>query len=184
MRNINLSNVADSNNNKPTAGGYVLEITNVRDVPMNESTGKGDYLIIDYDFADGEFKDYYYGMMKSLGFWGGHFIRSYKPKALGMFKAFINELKRDNPEFDWDDDAENDENRMVGCRLGAVLGEEEYRGNDGSIKKRLYVDKITSIDNIMNNKYKVPFLKSLEGTTGTSAGFVDTTDQIAADVPF
>ena len=92
MRNINLSNVADSNNNKPTAGGYVLEITNVRDVPMNESTGKGDYLIIDYDFADGEFKDYYYGMMKSLGFWGGHFIRSYKPKALGMFKAFINDI--------------------------------------------------------------------------------------------
>ena len=51
--------------------------------------------------------------------------------------------------------------------------------------KQLFNDKMgISGDNIMNNKYKVPFLKSLEGTTGTSAGFVDTTDQILEDSPF
>ena len=182
MKNINLSNVTDSTNSRPTAGGYVLEVTNVEDHPMNEATGKGDYLTIEYDFAEGEFKEYYWSMMRSLGFWGGHFVRSYKPKALGMFKQFIHELKTDNPEFQWNDDAENDEKKMIGCRFGAVLGEEEYRGNDGSIKKRLYVAKITSIDKIHDNDYKVPYPKTLAGST--PSGFVDTTDQILADSPF
>ena len=43
---------------RPTAGGYICLITNVEDVPMN-AQGKGDYLRIEYDIADGEFKGYY-----------------------------------------------------------------------------------------------------------------------------
>lgn len=180
MRNVNLSTV--SNGNRLEAGGYVMIITNVEDVPMNELTGKGDYLTIEYDIAEGPYKDYYQSMFSSLGFWGGHFIRSYKPKALGMFKAFIKELRTDNPDFKWNDDAENDEKTMIGCKFGAVLGEEEYRGNDGSLKKRLNVAKIVTVSDIRNKNYTVPEPKTLSGVS--SSGFVDTTDQIAADVPF
>ena len=77
MRNVNLSNVADEAP-RPQAGGYVLTIADVTDVPMDPKTGKGDYLTIDYDLAEGEFAEYYYGKYKTFGFWGGHFIRSYK----------------------------------------------------------------------------------------------------------
>lgn len=185
MKKLNLSSVS-SDTNRPEAGGYVLVIVNVEDRPMNETTGKGDYLQIDYDIAEGPFQNYYQSMYNSLGFWGGHFIRSYKPKALGMFKEFIRELKRDNPDFHWDDDAENDEKTMIGCKFGAVLGAEEYRGNDGSIKTRLNVAKITTMTNIRNHQYTIPDPKTLSGAR-PATGVVDTTDsleQINADIPF
>ena len=185
MRNINLSTVV-SNNNRLEAGGYVLMITNVEDIPMNEHTGRGDYLTIEYDIEEGPYKGYYRDMFTSLGFWGGHFIRSYKPKALGMFKEFIRELRHDNPEFKWNDDAENDEKSMIGCVFGAVLGEEEYRGNDGSLKTRLNVSKITTVSNIRTGKYSVPDPKTLSGAPKAS-GVVDTTadsmEQISEDIP-
>ena len=186
MKNVNLSSVA-SNSNRLEAGGYVLVIKNVEDRPMNSTTGKGDYLQIEYDINEGPFKGYYTDMYSSLGFWGGHFIRSYKPKALGMFKEFIRELRHDNPDFKWDDDAENDEKSMIGCQFGAVLGEEEYRGNDGSLKTRLNVAKITTVSNIRTGKYNVPDPKTLSGAPKAS-GVVDTTadsmEQINADIPF
>ena len=184
MKNVNLSSVTDSNRLQP--GGYVMVITGVEDRPMNENTGKGDYLQIEYDIAEGPYKNYFESMYNSLGWWGGHFIRSYKPKALGMFKAFIKELKHDNPEFKWDDDAENDEKNMIGCKFGAVLGAEEYRGNDGSLKTRLSVSKILKASEVRNKEYTVPETKTLSGAV-RSTGVVDTTDsleQISTDVPF
>ena len=182
MKNLHLSTVA-SNSNRLEAGGYVLTITNVEDRPMNEATGKGDYLTIEYDIAEGPYKGYYQDMYSSLGFWGGHFVRSYKKSALGMFKEFIRELRQDNPDFHWNDDAENDEKTMIGCKFGAVLGEEEYRGNDGSLKTKLDVAKITTVSNIRTGKYNVPDLKTLSGAPKAS-GVVDTTESIENDVPF
>ena len=41
---------------RPTAGGYICKIMDVEDVPMDsKEKGKGDYLRIEYDIADGEF---------------------------------------------------------------------------------------------------------------------------------
>ena len=187
MRNLNLSNVSDNHNRLP-AGGYVVEITNVEDHPMDANTHKGDYLNIDFDIVEGQYRDYYYGMYKDYGFWGGHLIRSYKPKALGMFKAFINELKKDNPGFNWDMDAENDEHSMIGCKFGVVFGEKEYRGNDGSIKTRLEATKILPIQKIHNGEFEVPALVKLESAPAYT-GVVDTTKQesfeeLNKEVPF
>lgn len=185
MRNLGLSNISEDLQ-KPTAGGYVLTISNVEDVPMNSNTGKGDYLKINYDIAEGPFKDYYYSMYKSLGFWGGTLIRSYKPKALGMFKSFVKELEHDNPEFHWNMDDENDEKTMIGRSFGAVIAEEEYRGNDGSIKTRLTVTKIVSIDDIHNGNFKVPEIKKI--ATASNTAVVDTTNDsieaITDEAPF
>lgn len=184
MKNVNLSTVSDGNR-KLEPGGYVLVIRNVEDHPLDPATGKGDYLSIEYDIDGGDFAGYYEGMFNSLGFWGGRFIRSYKPKALGMFKGFIKELKEDNTAFAsrWKDDAENDEKVMIGCKFGAILGEEEYRGNDGTIKKRLYVSKIVPINDIVYGGYAVPKLKTLPDNKPV-VGVVDTTEKIAEDAPF
>ena len=76
---------------RPGNGGYILEIVNVTDVPFDASTGKGDYLRIDYDIAQGEFKGYYTKQNERFGGdWFANFIRSYKETAAGMFKHFIN----------------------------------------------------------------------------------------------
>ena len=63
---------------RPTAGGYICKIIDVEDVPMNEQ-GKGNYLKIFYDIADGEFKGYYKEQFDRWGGnWNASFIRSYK----------------------------------------------------------------------------------------------------------
>ena len=117
---------------------------------------------------------YYNDMFNSLGFWGGTLIRSYKPAALSMFKNFINQVKKNNPSFQWDDDAENDEQKLVGKYIGVVLAAEEYRGNDGSLKTRIRCDKTKTVDDIRNGKFTVPDTKRLR-SADTSAPVVDST---------
>ena len=76
---------------RPTAGGYACKIIDVEDVAMNPQTGKGDYLKIDYDIAFGDFNGSYKKQFDRWGgYWKANFIRSYKEKAQGMFKHFIN----------------------------------------------------------------------------------------------
>lgn len=142
---------------RPQAGGYICKIVNVTDVPYDSNTGKGDYLKIEYDFTDGELKGYYAKLNDDWGFWGGSFIRSYKEKALGMFKQFTNCLEQSNPNYNWN----WDEQGLNGKLIGLVLGEEEYEKNDGSIGNRLYVKNVKTVEQIQNGDFKVPELKAL-----------------------
>lgn len=144
---------------RPGAGGYICVIKNVEDIPEDPKTGKGDYLKIEYDFAAGEFKDYYSNAYARFGgFWGGTMYRSYKEKAQGMFKHFINCVIDSNIGFKWD----FDENKLVGRFIGLVLGEEEYQKRDGSIGKRLYVKSVLPVQDIKGGNFYVPDLKKLD----------------------
>lgn len=149
---------------KPTAGGYIISILTVEDVPLNSQTGKGDYLKIYYDIADGEFENYYTDI--SIRFGGGYytsFIRSYKEKAIGMFKHFINCLEESNAGYKWNWDEKSLEGRYV----GAVLGEEQYRKKDGSLGVRLYVKDIKTVQQIKNGDYEIPEMKKIKLDTIT-----------------
>ena len=167
----NYNNIEASNGefSRPAPGGYIVKITKAEDVANNPQTGKGDYLKIEYDFPTGELKDYYKQLFEQFGFWGGNFIRSYKEKALGMFKAFTNALEESNKHVNyvWD----FDETKLVGKFIGVVLGEEEYQKNDGTIATRLYVASTVSADKIKSGNFKVPALKKLKTSGGDSAGY-------------
>ena len=144
--------------NKPTAGGYCIEILAVKDVPMNEQTGKGDYLKIDYDICHGEFAGYYTKQNEKFGGdWFANFIRSYKESAAGMFKHFINCVEESNAGYKWS----WDEKSLVHKYVGVVLGEEEYQKRDGSVGTKLVVKDIKTIEQIMNGEFKVPATKKL-----------------------
>ncbi len=145
---------------KPSNGGYVLEIVSVEDVPMNAQTGKGDYLRICYDIAQGDFKGYYKAQNERFGGgkWYASVIKSYKEKALGMFKHFTNCVEESNPGFKWN----WREQDLVGCRFGATLQEEEYEKQDGSVGVRLVVKDIKTVKQIMDGDFKVPVTKKLE----------------------
>ena len=191
MRSINLNDVQE-NNNKIQAGGYVALITKVNDVPIGSNPQKpnsGDYLRIEFDIAEGPMSGYYGDMFNSLGFWGGRLIRSYKPKALPMFKQFIGQVEKNNPGFHWNYDGENDEQTLVGKFIGVILSEEEYRGNDGSIKTRIQCDRTATVEDIHNGKFKVPEKKTLQPSVGAvdSIQVVDSTQttmsQINDDLP-
>lgn len=144
---------------KPSPGGYILKIVSVEDVPFNPQTGKGDYLRIDYDIAIGDFEGYYTAQNEHFGGgkWYASVIRSYKEKALGMFKHFTNCIEESNPGFRWD----WHEQKLVGLRFGAVLQEEEYMKQDGSIGSALKVVQIKSVADIKSGNYKVPAKKAM-----------------------
>lgn len=153
MKRIDWDNVQEANGyDNPSPGAYIAVICSVEDNEQKE------YLRISWDFAEGEFKGNNRETYDRAGFWPIQLIRSYKPKALGFFKAFKTALEESNPGFRFD---EFNLSAMVGKRLCVVLGEEEYQGNDGSIKTRLYVYQTRSLDAYRKGDFKVPDMKRL-----------------------
>lgn len=153
MKRIDWNNVEDPKEYaKLPAGGYICKITAVQDVPDKE------YLNIEYDIADGEFKGYFRELYMNKSFWGGRFVKSYKEKALPFFKGFLTAVGNSNANFKFNDEEKN----LIDKYIGLVLGEEEYIGNDRQMKKRLYVASIHSVDKIKNHDFTVPDLKKYE----------------------
>ena len=143
---------------RPPAGGYIIEVLDVEDVPLDPKTGKGDYLRIKYDIAHGDFAGYYQKQHERFG--GDYytsFVKSYKEKALGMFKHFTNCIEESNAPYTWD----WNEKTLVGKFLGVTLQEEEYKKKDGSIGKKLTVKDIKTCQQIFDKDFKVPQLKAL-----------------------
>lgn len=166
---------------RPTAGGYICKIIDVEDVPIN-AQGKGNYLRIEYDIADGEFKGYYKEQNDRWGGnWNASFIRSYKEKALGMLKHFTNCIEASNAGYAWD----WNEKGLIGKVVGLVLGEEEYKNSTGEIKTKLVVSQVKTVEEIKNGDFKVPAPKKLavENSTNDFAKFTPV-DDLSDDLPF
>lgn len=151
---------------KPAPGGYIAKIVD------NEEVESKEYWLVSWDFADGEFKEYYAGLSASRGFWGGKMVRSYKPKAMPFFKAFKTCLEASNRGFVFD---ETRPDCIIGKLVGVVLGEEEYTGNDGKTKTRLYVDSVHTIKKIQAGDFTVPELKKLSASAASAptGGYAD-----------
>lgn len=155
------------------AGGYVLRLQSVTDEPSKE------YLRIVYDIAEGPEAGRYLNEPAENDY-RHQFIRSYKEKALGMFKAFTNALEASNPGYKWD----WKEGALPGKLLGVVLGYEEYEANDGNIKERLRVVSCIDADRIRKGDFKIPELKKLTPATNPAPvipGFTPVNDE---NVPF
>lgn len=161
---------------RPTAGGYIVEIVGVKNIEYDSRTGKGDYLVVDYDIAHGDFKGYYTEAHEKFGGdWWANFYRSYKESALGMFKHFINCVEASNPDYKWD----WNEYGLLHQFVGIVLGEEEYRKNDGSIGTRLKVKEIKTTEQILAGDFKIPERKTLieaEVENNSASVFEDVTN--------
>ena len=166
---------------RPSAGGYICKIVDVEDVPMNEQ-GKGDYLRIEYDIADGEFKGYYKEQFDRWGGnWNASFIRSYKEKALGMFKHFTNCIEESNAGFMW----AWDEKTLQGKYVGLVIGYEEYVNGSGETKERLCVKDVKTVEQIKQGDFKAPELKKLANApvSAPTTNFVPVIDD-SDELPF
>lgn len=165
---------------RPTAGGYICKIVDVEDIPLDPNTNKGDYLRIEYDIADGDFKDYY---KEQFDRWGGTWIasliRSYKEKAQGMFKHFTNCIEASNAGYEWD----WNEKGLIGKFVGLVLGEEEYENKSGEIKTKLIVSQVKTVEEIKNGDFKVPAPKKLTTQSSTN-DFVPLAPAVDSDLPF
>jgi hypothetical protein len=132
-------------------GGYVCRIVKVEDVPEKE------YLKFSYDIALGDFKDHFRELYDHFGNWSGTFIKSYKEKALPFFKGCMTAIERSNPNYIFNDD----ETTLKGKYIGLVLGEKEYKKQDGGIGKKLYVASIRDTEAIKNGDFEIPEFKQL-----------------------
>lgn len=164
---------------KLVPGGYIAVITAVEDIPLNPATGKGDYLKIEFDICEGELIDYFQQMNERLGWDNGNFIRSYKENAMGMFKGFIEAINKSN-NTTYDPANGFNEHELIGKIVGIVMGEEEYKKNDGSIGARIRVTSTISTDSVREGKFKIPELKKLGGASAPT-GFGPVNDD---DIPF
>lgn len=189
MKKVNLTNVQEAKDSKRLpAGGYVCKYTKVEDRPEKE------YLYMEFDIARGDFANYYKDLSDAKGFWGGSCYRSYKEKALPMFKRMCSAVSKSNNGFVFDGDTNADETTLIGKLVGLVLCEEEYVSNDGNIRTRLYVDREMPVEDIINGKFKVRPLKKLKEedipsteedtpSTASADGFI-TPDVSQQDLPF
>lgn len=178
MKRIDWNNVQESEEfSYPTPGGYIGQIVSVTDLEDKE------YLQIDWEFAEGQFKGANLGTWKRKNFWPYQLRRSYKETALGFFKAFKTQLEESNPGYFFD---EMNLQAMRGKFIGIILGEEEYRANDGKVKTRLSVVNTRSVQAIREGDYKVPDVKKLaqpKTTPPSYSGYAAPSDGYAGGEP-
>ena len=157
------------------AGGYIINITSVTDQDDKQ------YLKVVFDIAEGPEKDRF----KDEEYESRHsFVRSYKKKALGMFKAFIRAIDASNgTEFDSRIEKGFPEHELVGKRRGVVIGYEEYINDRGETKERMRIARCCPDTAIREGLFTVPELKKLPAADPTSpiAGFSAIPD---GDLPF
>ena len=173
MKPIDLSNVQEAGSSvRLPAGGYIVKICFAEDDPSKE------YVRVQYDIAEGEYANYYADRQRAnpSWAWGGTLYKSYKQTALPMFKRFCSCVTKSNPGYLFDGNTNADEKTLVDKLMGVVLGEEEYTGNDGTIRTRLYCVTEKPVDEIRAGKFKVPDKKRLPQTGGFSDLAADDSD--------
>lgn len=173
MKKLGLDNVTEATERpKLTAGGYVCRIISTIDKPDKE------YLEMEIDIAEGEFKGYYAGLMEQFNFWGGKLIKSYKESALPFFKGFTTAVEKSNPNFKF---IEGDEKCLNNKLIGIVFREEEYQKQNGDIVVNVKVDEVRSVDKIRKGDFKIKPLKKLEPAQQTKTELTPIKDE---DLPF
>jgi hypothetical protein len=180
MKNVNWENVQDEIR-RPVPGGYAAKITHVEDNEEKE------YLKVEWEFAEGEFKGVNQETADTFGFWPMPFFCSYKEKALRFFKGFKTAVEMSNRNFVF----KNDPQSLVGKFIGVVLGEEEYLSKEGNVKTRLYVAEKRSGKAIRDGDYTIPELKKLANSKSAAPSYsapaannFSVIDDDDADLPF
>lgn len=184
MKAINMENVQEAGTqNGLKADGYVCKIVNVEDVVDKQ------YLMIEFDIAEGPNKDYFKKFEERNNYWSWNAVtyKSYKEKALPMLKRFCSAVTKSNPGYIFDAGAQNsDEKTLKGKLIGLVLFEEEYIKNNGEIGKRLKVDYETDVEKIRKGDFKVKELKRLpeDQRPKTETDFVNVPEGTTEEIPF
>lgn len=180
MRKLDMTDIKEAGDFKrPAPGAYICKITEVVDIPEKQ------YLKVSYDFTDGDFKGYYTEARKEHPdwLWMGAYVKSYKQAALPMFKRFCSAVSKSNGKYVFDaGDINAEEQTLVGKLIGLVLQEEEYYGNDGSIKTRLIVAREFPIDKL--DSQKVPEPKKLNRVSADEFKPIEVEIGIDEELPF
>ena len=165
LPNMNLSQVRSESIGP---GAYIMEIKRV------EIDTKYNRLVCEADICEGNLAGYYERLNERAKFWGMKISLYMDEKSLWKFRKTIDVLAESNPDFDWDYDGENDEQKLVGKRLGVVTRLKEYMGNDGQKKSKIVPYSTISINDVLTKNYTIPEPLRLDDSE-FSGEVVDTT---------
>ena len=127
------------------AGNYVCVIKKA--IAGKSSTG-AEQLILSFDIAEGEYKDFYtkqYNQRKEAGYdakWGGVYRQNIGGKSVSFFKGMICAIEKSNQGYTWN----WDERTLTGKRFVGQFGREEFIGNDNEPHWNTKCKSIRSID--------------------------------------
>lgn len=160
----------------PVCGAYRCIIKKVED---KEQNGKP-YLEVEYDFADGEFKDYATDLCEKFGFWALHTRLYYSEKAMGIFKRNMKCIESANGGFTFN----GNENALVGKCFYALVQTEEYVKQNGKTGTRYNVTDFLTADDFKNGDYKIPDPIKLTDKAPTSAPAFTVLNDDGGNLPF
>ncbi len=179
-KNMNWTEVTPAGTSKMLPpGGYVAVIGEVEDVESKE------YLRFTYDIAEGEHKGFFADEKYP---YKHQFTRSYKDKAAGFMRQFLDCVEASNADFalaTWD----NDPDGLVGKKVGILVQREDYTNRDGEDRARMNVEGFASAADIRAGRFKMPEPKDnrekQQGTDGQMPTHAEPTVSVYdADIPF
>ena len=139
---------------KLAPGAYPVQIKDVIDHPDKE------YLEVRFDIVkDKTYAGWFAKQEENFGAWpnAGIYRASYKETATRFFKAFITAVQKSNQGYVWN----WNEASLKGKYFVAVMGEEEFEANDGTVKVSIKIREPRSIEAWQKGEIKIPELKKL-----------------------
>ena len=175
------------------AGGYIAKICGARE----EKYDWGSVLVIAFDIAEGEYKDFFTKQFKESTVENKKFKGTYRltvPKQgsqyfdsnLRQFNNALWAIEDSNPSYKWD----WNEDKLKGKLVGVLFGNEEWAMDDrtGWTTKCRY---LISVSDVKAGKFKIPKDKPLKKKEDTTATPLPTPKDIIevgveddADLPF
>lgn len=174
-------------------GGYILKVMDAKEM-ISEW---GNSLVISFDIAEGEYKDFFAINYKSQPGedkkWKGVY-RLRVPKDDGSeqdgwtkrrFNTVIVNFEESNPKFHWD----WDERKLKGKMIGALFNNKEYDFNG---RRGFFTNchSLVAAERIRSGKFTIPEDTILKGNSAApqpkpdADGFVNIPDGIDEELPF
>ena len=171
------------------AGGYVAKILNAK----VEEYNWGEVLVISFDIAEGEYKDFFSNQYKENTRedkkWKGNFrltvpqeSNQYFDSQKRTFGNAIWAIEESNPSFRW----AWDENALKGKMVGVLFRNFEWSMDDGRSGWSTECCTFVSVEDVRTGNFKQPKDKPLRNKTvnnATESNF-SALDEVESELPF
>lgn len=147
-----------------TAGGYICIVYSAKQEESKTSGKK--MLVINFDIADGEFKNFYLNKYKNAPrneqnpvepkWQGKYYIVLEGDGYEGRLKAFTTSIEESNAGYIWDWNEEN----LKGKLFGGIFREEEYIYN-GEVRCNAKLWQVRSTKTIKDGEFEIPRKKEV-----------------------
>ena len=166
-------------------GGHKLIIKAIEEATASTGTK---YLKVSFDTASDDVQPNYYAEQykndtRDTKKWGGVatvFPTDREGKTSKTFKQFCTSIERsNNSQIQW---GAGFESSIVGKTIGGVFGEEEYIGNDGTVKTARKLFWWRSVEGLADAK--VPDKRTVDKPSDNGTGWMSIPDALEIDLPF